>query len=114
MDTPISRPVGRPAKPSDPELAHKSEILAWTSVNSRIRKIIEKQLGFFEKQLAAADSGGSTLSVESMLDVMKGLGEMLTVGNKTVESGIKALDKGKPNDDEDAESIVESLQGGGR
>jgi len=107
--------VGRPAKPTDPESAHKSEILAWTAVNSRIRRLIEKQLSFFEKQLAAAESGGSTLSVESMLDVMKGLGDLLTVGSKTVESGLKSLEKGKPpgGDNEDPETIMANLQGGG-
>lgn len=104
--------AGRPRNLTDPESSHKSEIIAWTGVNRRIRGLIEKQLSFFEKQLAAADKGGSTLSVESMLDVMKGLGDLLTVGTKTVEQGLKALDRGKPHDDEDAESILGDLQGG--
>lgn len=106
--------AGRKPNPTDPESAHRSELLAWAKVNRRIRELIEKQLSFFECQLESADSGGSTLSVESMLEVMKGLGDLLTVGNKTLESGLKALDKGKAPEDEDAESIVESLQGGGR
>lgn len=109
------RGAGRPRNPTDPESAYKSEILAWTALNRRIRELLEKQLGFFEKQLGAADKGGSTLSVESMLDVMKGLGDLMKVGRETVESGIKALEKGKTpgKDDEDPEAIMSTLQGGG-
>ena len=106
--------AGRPRGPVDAEAAHKSELIAWTKLNARTRGVLEKQVTFFEKQLSAADSGGSTLSVESMLDIMKGLGELLTVGNRIVDQGLKALEKGKPNENEDPESIVESLQGGGR
>lgn len=108
------RGAGRPRNPTTPELAHETEILAWTKVNKRIRELIEKQLGFFEKQLGAADHGGSTLSVESMLAVMKGLGDLLGTGAKTVESGLKALEKGTKGgkDDEDPESIMANLQGG--
>lgn len=108
------RGAGRPRNPIDAESAHKSELLAWVKLNTRTRGVLEKQVGFFEKQLALAGDGGTTVSVESMLEIMKGLGDLLTVGNRIVESGLKALDKGKPNEDEDTESIVESLQGGGR
>jgi len=104
--------AGRPPAARDPESAHKSELLAWIKLNTRARGVLEKQVTFFEKQLAAADSGGSTLSVESMLDVMKGLGDMLTVGNRIVESGLKALEKGKPVEDENPEAIMDDLQGG--
>lgn len=107
-----ARRVGRPANPTDPESGHRSEILAWVSLNSRIRKVLEKQVAFFEKQLSVAADGASTLSVESMLDIMKGLGDLLKVGTSTVESGIQSLEKGKVVDEDDPETVVDSLQGG--
>jgi hypothetical protein len=115
METRNPRGAGRPAKPVDPESAHKSEILAWTEVNRRIRRLIEKQLAFLEKQLESVGTGGSPVSMETMLEIMHGLGDLLGVGNKTVESGLKALEKGRPAgaDNEDPESVMANLQGGG-
>jgi hypothetical protein len=108
--------AGRPRNPTDPESAYKSELLAWVKLNTRARGVLEKQVTFFEKQLALADSGGSTLSVESMLDVMKGLGDLIKVGSDVVNSGLKSLEKGKSpvNENEDPEAVLASLEGGGR
>lgn len=107
------RGAGRPPAARDPESAYKNELLAWIKLNSRARGVLEKQVTFFEKMLSASDSGGSTLSVESMLDVMKGLGDLLTVGNRVIEQGLKSLEKGRPPDeDEDPDAIMGKLQGG--
>lgn len=108
------RPVGRPKKPSDAEEGYKQEVLAWVQVSTRIRKLIEKQLKFLESQLANSDTGGSTLSMSTMLEVMEGLGKLLVVSSKTVESGIKALERGSGgnNGNEDPDEIARMLQGG--
>jgi|SRR5579859_1043819 len=110
------RGAGRKPSPTDPESAYKSELLAWVKLNTRARGVLEKQVTFFEKQLGAADTGGSTLSVESMLEIMKGLGDLLKVGTDIVEKGIKALERGKPpeGNHDDPDEIMASLTGGGR
>ncbi len=103
---------GRPRNPTDPESAHRAEILAWVALNSRTRKLLEKQLAYFEKKLADPDA--VTMNMEGMLEIMSGLGTLVTTGNRVVEQGLKALDRprgGAPVDD-DPEAIMADLTGG--
>lgn len=111
---PNAKPVGRPPNPSDPIDAHKAEILEWVKVNKRARQLIGKQLLFFEKQLENAGTGGATISMEGMLQVMAGLGQLVGTGNRVIEQGLKSLDRGGPNrgDMEDPNEIMASLEGG--
>lgn len=108
-----ARPVGRPKNPSDAEAGYKQEVIAWVKVAQRIRKLIEKMLSYLESQLKNIDQGGATVTMDTMLDVMEGLGKLLVTSTKTIESGLAALEKGtgKPNDD-DPEAIMDSLKGG--
>lgn len=108
-----AKPVGRPRNPTDAEKGYKDEVLAWVKVAKRIRGLIEKMLDFFEEQLKNVGKGGSTLSVETMLDVMEGLGKLLATSSRTIESGLAALEKGtKGPSDDDPEAIMDRLKGG--
>lgn len=107
------RPVGRPRNPTDPEAAHKAEIIAWVGVNKRIRQLLEKQLTYFESQFKTPDAG-ITMSVDAVLEIMTGLGQLVTTGNRVVEQGLKALDRGsRPlGEAESEEEVMSSLIGG--
>ena len=108
-----ARPVGRPRNPTDAEESYKQEVLAWIKVAKRIRQLLEKMLDYLESQLKNVGQGGATVSMDTMLDVMEGLGKLMVTSTKTIESGMAALEKGtkSPNDD-DPEALMESLKGG--
>lgn len=108
------RKVGRPAGPVDPAKQHEKELLGWIKISSRIRGLVEKQLSFLENKLANADTGNVGVQLDDMLSIMSALGSLLTVSTKTVETGLKVLER--PNsgtkDETDPNRISDLLEGG--
>lgn len=108
------RSVGRPPKADNPEEQHEQELVRWIKVSTKIRQLIEKQLGYFEGRLSASGD----MILQDQLDIMKGLGDLLKVASSTIESGLKALEEGKKSigsgNDPDGDTIefMESLAGG--
>jgi len=106
--------VGRPAGPVDPVKLHEQEMLGWVRVGTRIRKLVETQLAFLEKKLSNADTGNTGVQLDDMLAIMQSLGTLLTVSTKTVESGLKVLERPNsgPKDETNPDRISELLEGG--
>lgn len=107
--------VGRPAGPVDPAKQHEAEMLGWVRVGTRIRKLVETQLSYLENKLSNAHTGNTSLPLADMLTVMQALGTLLTVSTKTVEAGLKALDRPggtASKDDNDPDRIANLLEGG--
>lgn len=102
------KPVGRPIGPTNPDKLHADELTRWIKVNKRIRGLIETQLTYLENRLK-----DNSINLEGVLEIMSGLSSLLTTSSRTIESGLKALDKPHAaNDTEDMESMLESFHGG--